>query len=243
MRMTATTTLAPLDSNDRPSSNPIALLVLAAAGGAVATALGVYGRVHSPTGGQIFDLGFPTMKAMKAFLATIAVGLVVVQIASALAMFGRLPFLRRRRRWVPFLHRWSGTTAFVVSLPVAYHCLWALGLQTNQTRPLVHGLFGCAFYGAMTTKLLGLRAEAPAALGDPGVRFAAGAHPDRRVAHIGLVVLHRPRPDPLLTRSDPAFDVSGPYAERQQSTAFLTHQCLTAAAPHRGANRQTQCAR
>ena len=60
---------------------------------------------------------------------------------------------------MPFLHRWSGTTAFVVSLPVAYHCLWALGLQATEARPLIHGLFGCAFYGAMTTKLLALRAE------------------------------------------------------------------------------------
>jgi Family of unknown function (DUF6529) len=156
--MTATT-LASTDSVESRSSNPVALLVLAAAGGAVATALGVYGRVHTPTGGQIADLGFPTMKAMKAFLASVAVGLVIVQIGSALAMFGRLPFLTTTPKWVPFLHRWSGTVAFVVSLPVAYHCLWALGLQTTQTRPLVHGLFGCAFYGAMTTKLLGLRSK------------------------------------------------------------------------------------
>jgi Family of unknown function (DUF6529) len=158
MHMTDATTV-PLDPAESHSSNPLALLLLAAAGGAVATALGVYGRVHNPTGGQIVDLGFPSMKAMKAFLATVAVGLVVVQIASALAMFGRLPFLKTTPTWVPFLHRWSGTVAFVVSLPVAYHCLWALGLQTTQTRPLVHGLFGCAFYGAMTTKLLGLRAK------------------------------------------------------------------------------------
>jgi hypothetical protein len=152
------TTPAPRGSAE-PRSNPVGLLVLAAAGGAVATALGVYGRVHTPTGGEIIDLGFPTMKAMKSFLATVAVGLVVVQVASALAMFGRLPFLTTTPSWMPFVHRWSGTVAFVVSLPVAYHCLWALGLQTTQTRPLVHGLFGCAFYGAMTTKLLGLRSN------------------------------------------------------------------------------------
>lgn len=156
--MTASTISAP-DAGESGFSNHVTLLVLAAAGGAVATALGVYGRVHTPTGGQIADLGFPTMKAMKSFLASVAVGLVVVQIASAMAMFGRLPLLKTTPDWVPFLHRWSGTAAFVVSLPVAYHCLWALGLQTTQTRPLVHGLFGCAFYGAMTTKLLALRAK------------------------------------------------------------------------------------
>ena len=48
--------------------------------------------------------------------------------------------------------------AFVVSLPVAYHCLWSLGLQSDRgARPLVHGLLGCAFYGAYAAKMLGLR--------------------------------------------------------------------------------------
>jgi Family of unknown function (DUF6529) len=141
------------------TSNPTGLLLLAAAGGAVAVALGVYGRVHAPSGSRTFDLGFPTLRAMKSALATVAVALVIVQIMSAMAMFGRLPVLKATPRWVPFLHRWSGTTAFVVSLPVAYHCLWALGLKSTETRAVLHGLFGCAFYGAMTTKLLALRAR------------------------------------------------------------------------------------
>ncbi len=147
------------DSSAGRTSNPTGLLLLAAAGGAVAVALGVYGRVHAPSGGRIFDLGFPTLRAMKSALATVAVALVTVQVMSAMAMFGRLPLWRSTPRWVPFLHRWSGTTAFVVSLPVAYHCLWALGLKSTETRALLHGLFGCAFYGAMTTKLLALRAQ------------------------------------------------------------------------------------
>lgn len=141
------------------SSAVLPLLVLAATGGAVAVALGVYGRVHDPTGGAIFDFGYPSMRAMKASLASIAVGLVIAQIASALVMFGRMPFVTAMPSWIPFVHRWSGTAAFVITLPVAYHCLWALGFQSNDTRALIHGLFGCAFYGAMTTKLLALRAE------------------------------------------------------------------------------------
>lgn len=144
---------------ERLALNPKALLSVAGAGAAVAVALGVYARVHSPTGGRIFDLGFSSLKSMKSFLATISFGLIVLQVVSALAMFGRLPRLRIVPKWVPFAHRWSGTTAFVVSLPVAYHCLWALGLKSGETRAMVHGLFGCAFYGAMTTKLLALRAE------------------------------------------------------------------------------------
>lgn len=135
------------------------MISLAAAGGAVAVSLGVYADVHRATGGTIIDLGFPSMRAMKSWLATVSVALVVVQIASAMAMFGRLPFVSKTPRWVPFAHRWSGTVAFLFSLPVAYHCLWALGLHTTSARPLVHGLLGCAFYGAMTTKLLALRSD------------------------------------------------------------------------------------
>jgi thiamine transporter ThiT len=47
--------------------------------------------------------------------------------------------------------------AFVVSLPVAVHCLWSLGFVTSSPRVLVHGLAGCAFYGAYAAKMLGLR--------------------------------------------------------------------------------------
>ena len=74
-------------------------------------------------------------------------------------MFGRLPFLDLTPRWVPFAHRWSGTAAFLVSLPVAYHCLWSLGFETTSVRVIVHGIAGCLFYGAFTTKLLALRSR------------------------------------------------------------------------------------
>jgi uncharacterized protein DUF6529 len=133
------------------------LLAAAAAGGAVSVALGVYGRVHEPTGGTITTFGFPSVLSMKAWLATIAFALVVAQLVSALAMWGRLPGVTRTPAWVAPVHRWSGTAAFVVSLPVAYHCLWALGFQDTTDRQLAHSLFGTAFYGAFATKLLALR--------------------------------------------------------------------------------------
>jgi hypothetical protein len=158
-------TNAPAATADRrsvssPGRRARALLGPAFAGGMVALALGVYGREHQPTGRRIVDLGFPSLLAMKSWLTTLAMVLVLVQLLSALRMYGRLPFPRRMPRWLPFAHRWSGTVAFVVSLPVAYHCLWSLGLQSDRgMRPLVHGLLGCAFYGAMATKLLSLRSE------------------------------------------------------------------------------------
>ena len=54
------------------------------------------------------------------------------------------------------LHRWSGRAAVVVSLPVAAHCLYALGFQAYDTRVLVHSLFGCFFYGIFVFKMLSL---------------------------------------------------------------------------------------
>jgi hypothetical protein len=56
-------------------------------------------------------------------------------------------------------HRWTGTAAFLLSLPVAYHCLWSLGWRSTDTRVVIHGVLGCAFFGALTTKLLLLRID------------------------------------------------------------------------------------
>jgi Family of unknown function (DUF6529) len=141
-----------------PRTGP--LLAAAAAGGAVALALGAYGRVHEPTGGTITTFGFPSVLAMKAWLGTAAFALALGQLVSALALWGRLPGVTGVPAWVAPVHRWAGTAAFVVSLPVAYHCLWALGFQETGTRQLVHSLAGTAFYGAFATKLLVLRIAA-----------------------------------------------------------------------------------
>jgi hypothetical protein len=158
-----TATLPSPAAGDRtapPRRTAVAFIAPALAGGAVALALGVYGHVHHPTGRAINDLGFPSLLAMKSWLATGAVLLAVFQLLSALRMYGRLQVPRTMPRWLPTAHRWSGTAAFVLSLPVAYHCLWSLGLATDRgARPLIHGLLGCAFYGAMATKLLSLRAK------------------------------------------------------------------------------------
>ncbi len=123
----------------------------------MAVALGVYGRVHDPSLKPLFTLGFSGMLPMKAWLSTVALALVLVQLATALWMWGRLPGRRHAPEWAAPLHRWSGAVAFVVSLPVAVHCLWALGFASNDGRVLLHSVTGCAFYGAYAAKMLGLR--------------------------------------------------------------------------------------
>lgn len=150
-----------MDASAEPSTaarTPRTVIPLALAGAMLSVSLGVYGRTHEPTGTGITTLWFPSMLAMKSALASVAMALGVVQLLTVLAMFGRAPSIRRVLGGaLGRVHRWSGTAAFLVSLPVAYHCLWSLGFRTVGARPLAHGLFGCFFYGAFATKLLALR--------------------------------------------------------------------------------------
>ncbi|HJQ41946.1 MAG TPA: DUF6529 family protein [Jatrophihabitantaceae bacterium] len=147
--------MAVADTESRRGSAAVAALLLFAAG--VAVALGVYGRAHDPALKPLFLVGFSGMLQMKTWLATTALVFVFVQLTSALWMWGRLPFAGTAPSWLPTLHRWSGAIAFAVSIPVALHCLWSLGFATGSTRVVVHGVAGCAFYGAYAAKMLGLR--------------------------------------------------------------------------------------
>jgi len=137
---------------------PTKLIGVALAGAAVSLALGVYGRSHDPAYTSILGDGlfFSATLNMKVWLATIVVALAVFQLATALRIFGRLGSGEALPR-VHWAHRISGTLAFLISLPVVYHCLWALGFQDTTTRVLIHSLAGCFFYGAFTTKMLSLR--------------------------------------------------------------------------------------
>lgn len=138
-------------------SGTAGLLVPLLVGGVVAVALGVYGSVHQPTGVAVNVAGFSSGQSVKAWLATVVVLLAVVQLISALAMYGKLG--GDAPSWVSPLHRWSGRLAFLVSIPVAMHCLYALGFQSFDTRVLVHSLLGCFFYGIFVCKMLLLRRE------------------------------------------------------------------------------------
>jgi hypothetical protein len=126
-------------------------------GAAVAVSMGVYAKVHDPAGRPLMTLGFSSLLPMKAWLTTAATALLLVQLLTALWMWGRLPGAGAAPGWASEVHRWSGTTAFVLTLPVALHCIWSLGFVTTSTRVAVHGLVGCAFYGAFATKMLCLR--------------------------------------------------------------------------------------
>jgi mono/diheme cytochrome c family protein len=70
---------------------------------------------------------------------------------SAAWIFRKLPW--RKPPWMNAAHRWSGRTAFVLTLPVAYHCIFKLGFRDPDGRVLAHSLVGCGVYGAYASKI------------------------------------------------------------------------------------------
>ncbi len=88
-----------------------ALLILVSVG------LGVYGRTHQATFFAFNLAGFSSSTAAKAWVVTVAFVFALVQLGSALVIYGK-----RRVAAPPSiggLHRWSGRIAVVVSVPVA----------------------------------------------------------------------------------------------------------------------------
>ena len=134
------------------------LLIIGLVGAAVALTLGIYANAHTPSSDLTITLGFANTITMKVWLTTIALGFAVVQLFSALWMYGRLP-LGAAPSWLGSAHRISGRLAFLLTLPVAYHCLYQLGFQHSSARVLLHSTLGCLFYGAFAAKVLVVRSR------------------------------------------------------------------------------------
>ena len=150
---------------DREKKGMAVPLAAFAAGAAVAVLLGVFGRVHDPTLSGTTTLGFHTVIQMKVVLSTVVGVLVLFQGFGALMLYGKLPW--RAPAWLGTAHRASGTTALVLAVLVAYHCLWALGLEYGHladgekvgARTVVHGVLGCCVFGAAVVKVVAVRAR------------------------------------------------------------------------------------
>ena len=99
-----------------PSGTKIGPVIIAfVAGTAVSIGLGVYGRLHTPTGYAVNIAGFSNGPAAKAALASVAMAFGVVQVVTALGIYGRIPL---RGAWLSPVHRWSGRLAVLISVPV-----------------------------------------------------------------------------------------------------------------------------
>lgn len=127
----------------------------------VSVALGVYGRSHTPVYGALPSFGFSSNASFKAWVATVVVVLAGAQLVTALWLYGRLPGVRGVPSRLGMIHRATGFSAFVLSLPVAAYCLYGFGFAPEpfSARTLVHSVAGCAFYGAFAAKVLVVHAR------------------------------------------------------------------------------------
>ena len=117
----------------------------------VAAAIYVAGRLHQPV--YAFSLFGTDPVPPKSLLATIVLGLAVIQVLLALWMCRKLPLAGRPPRPVPVTHRVTGFALFAPTVPVAVHCLIAYGVQLTSPRVAIHSIAGCFFYGAFAAKV------------------------------------------------------------------------------------------
>ena len=98
---------------------------------------------------------FSSTIAAKVWLASIAFGFAIVQVTTGARIFGKLKHvIPLSPSIVAPIHRWSGRLAILFTLPVAFHCIFILGFQTNSPRVLAHSIVGSFVYGVICLKLL-----------------------------------------------------------------------------------------
>jgi hypothetical protein len=145
---------------DGDSVSPSGLRLAAPLLGAMAVAVAIYliGRQITPDyNTTLFGRTGPDTLSLKSWLATGVLALALLQLLGGMWMFGRLPAAGAPPRPVPTAHRLFGVAALLLTVPIAYHCMLAYGVQTFDTRVAVHSLAGCLFYGAFAAKITVVR--------------------------------------------------------------------------------------
>ena len=112
--------------------------------------------VREPYTAPFFHLFFRDTLHMKAWLVTAALVLAGGQLLTAARIYEWLGF-PPKGRFYHGVHRWSGRAAILLTLPVAYHCVFLLGFGTHSPRVLIHSLLGSFLYGAVVAKVLIVR--------------------------------------------------------------------------------------
>src|SRR5712692_5990525 len=144
---------APGAAGQKSATVRLSLIGLLAVG--VAVALYAAGRLHTPNYGfSLFGRVGLDAIVLKSVLASVALGLAAVQVLLALWIYRKLPLAGAAPRPVRPAHRIIGAAAFLLTVPIAIHCLIAYGVQFTDLRRTVHSLTGCFFYGAFTAKVL-----------------------------------------------------------------------------------------
>jgi Family of unknown function (DUF6529) len=136
-----------------PALRSLTLAGLAAA--VVAVGLYVFGTQHTPDYGiSLFGKSGVDTLSLKSWLATGVLAFAALQLGLALWMYGRLPWIGIAPPQVSPVHRAVGVAAILLTIPIAYHCAFAYGVQTHvDTRIAVHSIAGCFLYGAFVAKV------------------------------------------------------------------------------------------
>jgi Family of unknown function (DUF6529) len=140
-----------------PALRSLSLAGLAAA--IVAAGLYAFGTQHTPDYGiSLFGQSGQDTLSLKSWLATGVLAFAAIQVGLALWIYGRLPFVTIAPPQVGAVHRAIGVAAILLTIPIAYHCAFAYGVQTKvDTRVAVHSIAGCFIYGALLAKIVLVR--------------------------------------------------------------------------------------
>jgi len=136
------------------------LVLIAALSAGVAVAIWVIGRNHTPQyTTDLFGARGADAVTLKARMGSALFSLALVQLVAALWMYGRLPRVAAAPRAVRVAHRVVGWVAFLLSVPIAFHCVRTYGVETTSARVQLHSVAGCALYGAFVAKVLVVRSR------------------------------------------------------------------------------------
>ncbi len=136
----------------RPATVRVAIIGLI--GAAVAVVLYIIGRAHTANYVGLFGATGLGVYRLKSALATVALGLAVVQVLLALWIYRKLPLAGRTPKPIRVTHRVIGFVAVAVTVPVAIHCFIAYGVVLTDPRIMIHSIAGCVLYGAFVAKVL-----------------------------------------------------------------------------------------
>jgi uncharacterized protein DUF6529 len=134
---------------------PARLAIIGLIGLAVAVALLIYGREHTPNYYfALFGRAGLDAVTLKSTLASVALGMAAAQVILALWIYGKLPLTGDAPRPVGITHRVVGFALYALTVPIAVHCVLTYGVRFSSLRVTIHSLAGCFFYGAFVAKVL-----------------------------------------------------------------------------------------
>jgi Family of unknown function (DUF6529) len=138
----------------------VRLTVALATGALVTVSIGLleHHMLASPHPIPSIHLFFSDTLYLKAWLASATLVLSVGQLLTAARMYGVL-HVSPRTGFYHAVHRWSGRVALALTLPVAFNCLFELGVRPLDVRIMVHAILGAFIYGVFVTKFLLLRID------------------------------------------------------------------------------------